>query len=77
MKTTFAIAIAAALALATPVLASGSASSDAAKAMKDTIQSLGSGKEPARSFTGGWVNIAGPAAAKGVGQNNVAPKDEE
>lgn len=74
MKMTLAMMTAALIALSSPVLAEGKGASDAAKAMRDTIQSLGSGKEPARSYTGGWGNIAGPAAAKGVGQNNVAPK---
>lgn len=71
----FTLAAVASVAFASVALAEGHTAKDKAQRMKDTIQSLGNGSEPARSFNGGWGNIAGPANENG--KKNVGEKDKD
>ncbi|PUB14166.1 hypothetical protein [Yoonia sediminilitoris] len=62
-----------AVALCTAAFADGHTQKDKAQNMRDALQSGDNASVPAKNFTGGWGNIAGPANDKG--KKNVAEKD--
>ena len=70
----FTIATVLSIAVAGAASANGHTQKDKAQNMRDALQSTDSGNasEPARSYTGGWGNIAGPANDNG--KKNVAEK---
>ncbi|MEP4880586.1 MAG: hypothetical protein ABJX32_19480 [Tateyamaria sp.] len=61
------------VALGTAAFADGHTQKDKAQNMRDALQSGDNASVPAKDFTGGWGNIAGPANEKG--KKNVAEKD--
>lgn len=65
------IIVAGLLSVSAPAFAGGG-KSDAAKVMRDALQAGQNASVPAKNYTGGWGNIAGPANSNG--KKNVAAK---